>query len=255
MSAGGTSHPIEPSAPAGLDHCPFWPTYGPPTIQFVRGAGLRAVGQRRPPLPRLPGRPGRGLARPLPSRGGRGARRPGVDPAPHLEPVRHRARRRGGRHPRPAARRRRPGVHLQLRRRGERGGHQAGPPLGRTGPPRRRERLRLVPRAHAGHAARHRPAREARGLPAAARRVPPRGLGRPRRPGGGASTPASPPCCSSRCRARAASTRPAPRTSQGVRRLCDERGAAVHGRRGADRSRAAPAGGSASSTTASCPTW
>jgi len=32
-------HPPEPSAPAGLDHCPFWPTYGPPTIQFVRGSG------------------------------------------------------------------------------------------------------------------------------------------------------------------------------------------------------------------------
>ncbi len=32
-------HPAEPSAPAGLDHCPFWPTYAPPPIQFVRGEG------------------------------------------------------------------------------------------------------------------------------------------------------------------------------------------------------------------------
>jgi len=32
-------HPPQPSAPAALENCPFWPTYGPPTIQFVRGAG------------------------------------------------------------------------------------------------------------------------------------------------------------------------------------------------------------------------
>ncbi len=32
-------HPPEPSAPAGQDHCPFWPTYAPPTVQFVRGSG------------------------------------------------------------------------------------------------------------------------------------------------------------------------------------------------------------------------
>ena len=34
-----TGHPPTPSAPAGLDHCPFWPTYGPPVVQFVRGDG------------------------------------------------------------------------------------------------------------------------------------------------------------------------------------------------------------------------
>ena len=40
MSATGElAHPIQPSAPAGLDHCPFWPTYAAPTIQFVRGSG------------------------------------------------------------------------------------------------------------------------------------------------------------------------------------------------------------------------
>ena len=27
------------AAPTGLDHCPFWPTYAPPTAQFVRGSG------------------------------------------------------------------------------------------------------------------------------------------------------------------------------------------------------------------------
>ncbi len=34
-----SGHPPTPAAPAGLDHCPFWPTYGPPVVQFVRGQG------------------------------------------------------------------------------------------------------------------------------------------------------------------------------------------------------------------------
>jgi len=34
-----SGHPPTPSAPTGLDHCPFWPTYGPPIVQFVRGRG------------------------------------------------------------------------------------------------------------------------------------------------------------------------------------------------------------------------
>jgi acetylornithine/N-succinyldiaminopimelate aminotransferase len=34
-----TGHPPVPAAPAGTDHCPFWPTYGPPVVQFVRGEG------------------------------------------------------------------------------------------------------------------------------------------------------------------------------------------------------------------------
>ena len=96
--------------------------------------------------------------------------------------------------------------------------------FGRPGPPRRGQRLRLVPRPHARHAPRHRPAGQARAVPAAARGLPPRRLGRPRRARAARSTRRSPPCCSSRCRARAASTRPPPSTSQGVRRLCDERG-------------------------------
>ena len=28
-----------PAVPEGRDHCPFWPTYGPPSRQFVRGRG------------------------------------------------------------------------------------------------------------------------------------------------------------------------------------------------------------------------
>ena len=47
----------------------------------------------------------------------------------------------------------------------------------------------------------------------------------------------SPPCCSSRCRARAASTRPRRVLRRACARLCDERGRAVHRRRGADRPR------------------
>ena len=30
-------------APAGLDHCPFMPTYGVPSVQFVSGSGVRLV--------------------------------------------------------------------------------------------------------------------------------------------------------------------------------------------------------------------
>ena len=33
------THPPVSVVPAGLDHCPFWPTYGPPPRQFVRGSG------------------------------------------------------------------------------------------------------------------------------------------------------------------------------------------------------------------------
>ena len=133
--------------------------------------------------------------------------------AARLQPVRHRARAGGGRHPRPPARRRPPGwpaehagpgVLRQLRGRGQRVRPQAGPQVRRPGPPRRGERLRLVPRPHARHAPRHRPAGQARGLPAAARGLPPRRLGRPRRARRRRSTRRWPPCCSSRCRARAA---------------------------------------------------
>jgi acetylornithine/N-succinyldiaminopimelate aminotransferase len=36
-----TAHADAMGAPAGLDHCPFMPTYAPPTVQFVRGEGTR----------------------------------------------------------------------------------------------------------------------------------------------------------------------------------------------------------------------
>ena len=77
--------------------------------------------------------------------------------------------------PRRAARRRRPGVLRQLGRRGQRVRDQARPPL-RPGERRPRAlpralRVRLVPRPHAHHARRHRPAAEAGDVPAAARRA------------------------------------------------------------------------------------
>jgi acetylornithine/N-succinyldiaminopimelate aminotransferase len=36
-----TAHTTAMAAPAGLDHCPFMPTYAAPTIKFVRGEGCR----------------------------------------------------------------------------------------------------------------------------------------------------------------------------------------------------------------------
>jgi acetylornithine/N-succinyldiaminopimelate aminotransferase len=36
-----TAHADAMGAPAGLDHCPFMPTYAPPMVQFVRGEGTR----------------------------------------------------------------------------------------------------------------------------------------------------------------------------------------------------------------------
>lgn len=36
-----TAHTTAMAAPAGLDHCPFMPTYAAPTIKFVRGDGCR----------------------------------------------------------------------------------------------------------------------------------------------------------------------------------------------------------------------
>ena len=82
------------------------------------------------------------------------------------------------------------------------------------------QRLRQLPRPHAGHARRHRPAGEARAVPAAARGLPPRRLGRPRRARRGRRRRRSPRCCSSRCRARAASTRRPPSYLRGDPRSC-----------------------------------
>ena len=200
------------------------PTYGRPRCS---SCGARAPGCGTATATRYLDLP-RGLAvtepRPQPPGGGRRARRAGPHAAARVEPVRHRAGLAGGRHPRPAARRR----AARLARAGTRGqvffansGAEANEcalklarQVRRPGPARRGERVRLVPRPHAGHAARHRPAGQARGVPAAARGLPPRRLGRPRGARGARSTRRSRRCCSSPCRARAASTRRRPSTSR-----------------------------------------
>ena len=128
-------------------------------------------------------------------------------------------------HPRPAARRRGPGLLLQLRRRGQRVRHQAGPQVGRPRPARRRVSAygsfhgRTLATLHAtGQPPKHEAFQP---LPEGFRHV---AVERPRRASSRRSTPSSPPCCSSRCRARAGSTRPPPSTSRASGALCDERG-------------------------------
>ena len=147
-----TAHAFDTSA--ALDQCPFMPTYAAPPVMFVRGQRHRAVGQRGAALPRLPLRARRHVARARSP--GRRRRRSTTRPAPcctcrnlFANDVAHRGGRRrstqllgGGR----------PGVLLQLRRRGQRVRHQAGPQVRRPRPPRRDQRLRVVPRPHARHA-------------------------------------------------------------------------------------------------------
>ena len=119
-------------------------------------------------------------------------------------------------------------------------------------PPRRRQRLRLLPRPHARHAPRHRPAGQARGVPAAARGLPARRLAATSTPSRRASTRRSPRCCSSRCRARAASTRPRPSTSRACGGCATSAASCSWSTRCRPAS-AAPARGSASSTSACVP--
>ena len=38
-----SAHAVAMGAPAGLDHCPFMPTYGLPSVQFVGGSGVRLI--------------------------------------------------------------------------------------------------------------------------------------------------------------------------------------------------------------------
>ena len=111
-----------------------------------------------------------------------------------------------------------------------------------------------LPRPHPRHPARHRPARQARGVPAAARGVPPRRLGRPRRARGAPRPDGGGRSCSSRCRARAGSTRRRPSTSRACAGCATSAASCSWSTRCRPAS-AAPARGSATSTSASCPTW
>ena len=114
--------------------------------------------------------------------------RAGPDAAARLEPLRHRARARGGRAPSTGCSATAGGGQVFFCNSGAEANECAiklARKFGRPRPPRRGQRLRLVPRPHPRHPPRHRPARQARGVPAAARGLPPRRLGRPRRARGG----------------------------------------------------------------------
>ena len=94
--------------------------------------GLPGLGRRRPGVPR-PARRHRGQrARPRPPGAGRGGLPAGRHARAHLQPVRARAGRPLAERLLAPARRRRPGVLRQLRRRGQRGRVQAVPAHGRT---------------------------------------------------------------------------------------------------------------------------
>ena len=181
-----TGHPPTPVAPAGLDHCPFWPTYGPPVVQFVRGQGTELWDSARPALPRLPRRvwPWSSLGHAHPEVAAALADA-GRHVAPRVQPVRHRARGRGGRHPRSADRAAAGQVFfcnsgaeaneaaIKLARRwGGYGRHVVVSAYGSF-------HGRTLATLHAtGQPTKH------EAVPAAARRLPPRGVERPRCPRG-----------------------------------------------------------------------
>ena len=176
-----SGHP--PTAGAAGRHrpLPVHATYGPPPVTFVRGRGTELWdGDGKRYLDFLSGLavPSLGHAHPeVADAIAEQARtllhvsnlfgtEPGAEVAATLDRLLGRRRARSSsatRAPRPTRR------------------HQAGPQVGRPRPLRRRERLRLLPRADARHAPRHRPADQARGVPTAARGLPPRGVERPRR--------------------------------------------------------------------------
>ena len=241
-------------APPGLDHCPLMPTYGAAAGAVRPGRGHRLWDRDGNALPRLPLRPRRHRrsATPTPRSPTRCAEQArtllhvsnlfGTEPG-----------RRGRHHPRPPPRRRRPGVLLQLRRRGQRVRHQAGPQVGRpraatswsapsarstaapwprcTPPasPQKHEAFQPLPEGFRHVAWNDLDALEARHRPVGRRRAARAGAGRGRRePGHRRVLPGRPPA---------------------VRRARP----AVHGRRGADRPRPHRASGSATSTSACVP--
>ena len=230
-------------------------TYPAQPVTFVRGRGSELWDDRGQALPRLPVRPGRDQPRPRPPGGGRRPRRAGPHAAARLQPVRHRARSRGGGHPRPPAGRRRPGLLLQLGGRGQRGRHQAGPQVraaaAATSSSAPTARSTAGPWPRCTPPASPRSTRSSSRCPRASATSP----GTTSTPSRRRSTRRSPPCCSSPCRARAGSTRPTTEYFAGRPPALRRAGRAVHGRRDPDRPGPHRARGSASSTSASSPTW
>ena len=225
------------------------------------GRGVGAVGQRRQALPRLPvaGWPSPGSAtptppwpRPWPSRPARCCTCRTSSATPWGP--RWRSPSTGWWAAEPP--RRRAGVLHQLGGRGQRVRAQAGPQVGGPGPPRGGEHLGRLPRPDPGHAARHRPTREARALRT---RCPRASSTSPTTTSTPWTRPATRrgwrPCSSSPSRARRGSSRRRRTTSAAVRELCTERGILLM----VDeiQTGSGPHGPvvRASSTPASSPTW
>ena len=165
------------AARAGLAHADLCRAAG----HLRPGSGHRPLRRRRQGVPRLHHRPGRGVARPRPPGGRRRGGRAGADAQPRLEPLRQHAGSGSGPHHRPAHQRwhrpgGRPGLLRQLGGGGQRVRTQAGPALGWGRPPCRDQRRQRLPRPHAGHAHRHRAAREAGTVSPAPGGVRPRAL-------------------------------------------------------------------------------
>ena len=179
--------------------------------------GQPRLGRRRQPLPRPDRRHRRLRPRPRPPGHRRRGDRPGRPHRAHQQPVPARAGGPAGREAAgPAARRRprrRAGLLLQLRHRGQRGRAQAGPPPAGQGPPGDRRRRPQLPRPHDGRARDHRQGVDPGAVRPVRLRRPLGRVRRRRRPRRRRSTSRPPPSSSSRPRARAASSPPRPATS------------------------------------------
>ena len=162
-------------------------TYGRLPVAFVRGEGTKLWDSEGKRVPRLPRRARGHVARPRPPGGRRRDRRPGAHAAARVEPVLQRRRsRRSRRTPRracSAAAGRCSSPTPAPRPTSARSSSPAATARRNGGPERFHVvvSVRLVPRPHARHARRHRPAAEAGDVPAAARGLPPGRVRRPRR--------------------------------------------------------------------------
>ena len=215
-----------------LTPSPFMPVFGPPQRACsCAGSGTELWDADGNALPRLPVRARGHVARPRQPGGHRGDRRPGGDAAPREQLLRQPAGDRGGDVASTSCCADATGVprarsfFCNSGAEADECAHQARPQVRRPRPPRRRQRARQLPRAHARHARGHRPAGQARAVPPDARGLPPRRLRRPRRAARPPSTRRSPPCSSSRSRARAASTRRRPATCAAIRAAVRRAGA------------------------------
>ena len=154
---------------SALAAAPLLPTYSAgrsaPSSRAT-GSGKALVDDAGRPLPRLRRRHRRRRARPSPSGAARSRARAARSAVARLQPVRHRARPRARRAALRAVRRR-PGLLLQLGNGGERGAATSGT-RGGHGPGRRDRAGGQLPRPHDRRARGDGPAREARGVRAAA---------------------------------------------------------------------------------------